>query len=625
MAWLPKIQAQAVDDGAEVLTRGPVHEAFAGIIAFKSTPGILVPKAPPAVVDELPPEQRPEGTNVTWIPGYWSWDEETSGFIWVSGIWRNLPPGRQWIPGYWSESGQDYQWISGYWADATVEDVEYLDEPPASLEAGPNIKAPSQDYTWIPGNWRWQNSGYAWQGGYWDEVRPDWVWVPSYYTSTPRGYIYVDGYYDYDVPRRGMIFAPVRFYGAGYSQPGYYYRPTLVISLNAVLDHLFVRPRSRHYYFGDYYDQQYRGSGYYPSNQYYSGGYGYDPIYAHRRWNHRNEDGWERRYEDNFTFYRDHREERPPHTLAALSQFFSRPDDNRRVGQDYAQRLDQYAGRRDSKLKNLSESERQGFAQRGRELRDFGDLRRKAMAGGQGPQNRDRDGKAGGNKKNSPPESDSNKRFKIPKSPVVAQGREGRESKDTPPERSGRSRPSDTRDRKEELSPRPGKDQEKGDSKDFKPRGGQDAPPDSPKRDPKATPDQEGPQRKVPKPEPERETKPEPRREEPKMEPKREPGAEPRRESPKQEPKAEPRRESPKQQPKAEPRRESPKQQPKAEPRREAPKQQPKAEPRREQPKREPKAEPRQQPKAPPQAPSPSKKGSGNPDEKQEKDKKGKG
>lgn len=231
------------NEGAEVLTRGPVHEAFAGTIIYKATPGLVVPKAPPAEVEEIPPDQRPEGANVTWIPGYWAWDDEAGEFLWVSGIWRNLPPGRQWIPGYWWESGQDYQWISGYWADAAAEEVEYLDEPPASLEAGPNISAPTRSHSWIPGTWRWSESRYIWQPGYWYLARPDWVWVPSYYTRAPLGYIYVDGYYDYDVPRRGMVFAPVRFSGSYYSRPDYYYRPTTVISITALLDHLFLRPR----------------------------------------------------------------------------------------------------------------------------------------------------------------------------------------------------------------------------------------------------------------------------------------------------------------------------------------------------------------------------------------------
>jgi hypothetical protein len=105
MSWDAAIcRAQHPDNdaqGAQVLTRGPVHEAFAGIITFNPQAGIMVTKAPPDVIEELPPEEKPEGDNVTWIPGYWAWDAERSDFLWVSGTWRALPPGRQWMAGYW--------------------------------------------------------------------------------------------------------------------------------------------------------------------------------------------------------------------------------------------------------------------------------------------------------------------------------------------------------------------------------------------------------------------------------------------------------------------------------------------------------------------------------------------
>ncbi len=91
------------EQGVQVLTRGPVHEAFAETVTFDAEPGIVVPKAPPAAIEELPPDQKPEGANVSWIPGYWAWDDERNDFLWVSGIWRDLPPGRQWLPGYWGK------------------------------------------------------------------------------------------------------------------------------------------------------------------------------------------------------------------------------------------------------------------------------------------------------------------------------------------------------------------------------------------------------------------------------------------------------------------------------------------------------------------------------------------
>ena len=83
------------EDGVQVLTRGPVHEAFAETVTFDPEPGVVTPKAPPAAIEEVPPEQRLEGANVAWIPGYWAWDDERGDFLWVSGIWRVLPPERQ--------------------------------------------------------------------------------------------------------------------------------------------------------------------------------------------------------------------------------------------------------------------------------------------------------------------------------------------------------------------------------------------------------------------------------------------------------------------------------------------------------------------------------------------------
>src|SRR5436305_1769636 len=64
----------ADEQGAQVQTRGPVHEAFAGVVTFNPEPGVVVPKAPPESIQEVPPDQKPEGENVTWIPGYWAWD-----------------------------------------------------------------------------------------------------------------------------------------------------------------------------------------------------------------------------------------------------------------------------------------------------------------------------------------------------------------------------------------------------------------------------------------------------------------------------------------------------------------------------------------------------------------------
>src|SRR5262245_5986531 len=75
----------AAPQGVDALASGPVHEAFAEPVVFNPEPGPVVPKQPPDPIEEVPPDQKPEGENVAWVPGYWSWDEERDNFVWVSG------------------------------------------------------------------------------------------------------------------------------------------------------------------------------------------------------------------------------------------------------------------------------------------------------------------------------------------------------------------------------------------------------------------------------------------------------------------------------------------------------------------------------------------------------------
>src|SRR5579872_2171564 len=102
--------------GMEVEARGPVHEAFAQPTTGQPAQGPVITKQPPAPVDEVPPDQKPEGDNVQWIPGYWAWDDDTTDFIWVSGCWRIPPPGQRWMPGHWQEVDSGWIWVSGFWA-----------------------------------------------------------------------------------------------------------------------------------------------------------------------------------------------------------------------------------------------------------------------------------------------------------------------------------------------------------------------------------------------------------------------------------------------------------------------------------------------------------------------------
>ena len=149
---------EAVPAGMQVLTRGPIHEAFAEPVIFDPGPGPVVPKQPPPPIPELPPDRRPRGADVRWVPGDWGWDDRRHDFVWVSGTWREVPPGRHWVPGYWNPVVGGCQWVSGFWASADQRQLLYLPPPPASQEAGPTRPAPGPGFFWVPGSWFWRDA-----------------------------------------------------------------------------------------------------------------------------------------------------------------------------------------------------------------------------------------------------------------------------------------------------------------------------------------------------------------------------------------------------------------------------------------------------------------------------------
>ncbi len=310
----------------EAFARGPVHEAFADVYDLNPVTGEIVAVAPPAAVDELPPEQAPQGENVQWISGYWGWDSEAKDYLWVSGVWRDVPPGRRWVPGYWAEVAGGFQWVGGFWNNAQSPDLTYVPVPPQSLEVGPNVPPPGDDQLWVPGNWNYVSNDYRWSPGYYTPCQEEYMWIPNQYNWTPRGCVYVPGYWDYRFARRGTLFSPVRFRRSladyGYGRPACY-QPRYSVNMSSFLIHLFVRPRNRNFYYGDYYGNQYAGLGFTPWYRRTSLNHRcYDPAFNfYRADSHRHGvdfgrsvDNWHRRYESNVDI-------RPPRLIHDQAEF----------------------------------------------------------------------------------------------------------------------------------------------------------------------------------------------------------------------------------------------------------------------------------------------------------------
>ena len=226
LSWqtaFPQEKNDPPEDGITVLDRGPVHEAYAQPSKKDPGPTPVVPKKPPEPIPEQPPDEKPKGENVQWLPGYWSWDADKKDFVWVSGFWRKPPPGRKWVPGYWTQAENGGRWVPGYWGAETEDTPEYLPQPPASVENGPSIPAPDDQSSYVPGSWMYRSSQYRWRPGFWGTANDDRVWNPSYYTWTPAGCIYVDGYWDYPLFDRGLLFAPVSFNRPLFAAPSFFF------------------------------------------------------------------------------------------------------------------------------------------------------------------------------------------------------------------------------------------------------------------------------------------------------------------------------------------------------------------------------------------------------------------
>ena len=371
----------------QVLTRGPIHEAFAAPVVHDPASGPVIAKQPPGPIQEMPPDQKPSGQNVQWIPGYWSWDVTRNDYLWVSGIWRDPPPNSQWVPGYWHQVDGGSQWVSGTWipvsngsqqAQAPGQgEPSYLPKPPpASLEQGPTTPQPGPNMAWTPGYWSWQGNDYAWRPGFWGAVQPNWIWMPAHYVWTPSGYLFVAGYWDLPVANRGLMFAPVYYPQPIYTQPSFVFTPSISIVGSAVTANLFVSAGTNQYLFGDFYAQNFVSVGISPWFSFsFSTGppVFYDPLFSYYAViNVRQNPHWITEVRRQYVLRRDNVAMRPPHTLIEQTRLIERTG---RAEHNIAMPLNRLAAERGLKLEHVSEAERQLVRQKVAMLHQMRDQR----------------------------------------------------------------------------------------------------------------------------------------------------------------------------------------------------------------------------------------------------------
>jgi hypothetical protein len=377
----PAVPAEELPAGSAVLAGGPVHEAFAKPVSLDPQAPILVPQQPPANLQEIPPAERPVGANIVWVPGYWAWDADRNDFVWVSGCWRNAPPNTYWVPGYWLQAGNGWEWISGFWKPISAQppqEIEYLPAPPAPIEIEAPGAPPLPDQVWVPGCWYWTQGQYVRRHGYWVTPQIGWVWVPSHFVWTPRGYIFAQGHWDHDLDNRGVLFCPTFFPHDVRVRAGFVFSPAVCVDLGMLRLNLFVYPRYRHYYFGDYYDDAYGRLGIFPWFRCQTVHTWYDPLFVYDRWHFRQSDPhWAANQARGFELRRSNRDLRPARTYAELRVQMTRLPEKRRPERPLVESVKMYAvsERTPIKFERITTSERQQIAVNATDVRNFRDQR----------------------------------------------------------------------------------------------------------------------------------------------------------------------------------------------------------------------------------------------------------
>jgi hypothetical protein len=184
----------------------PLNEAVVG-----TTPaafGITTDTAPPAALAEDQPPMPMAGE--VWTPGYWWWSPPLGRYVWVTGAWRNPPPGQTWTPGMWArDRALHYGWTPGYWGAPGYVPVGVIEIAPPPWRTEVIGVTPGPGFLWTPGFQAFRDGAYVWTPGSW--LRPPgegFGWVEPHYLGAGGRFFFQPGRWDFPAERRGTVYRP---------------------------------------------------------------------------------------------------------------------------------------------------------------------------------------------------------------------------------------------------------------------------------------------------------------------------------------------------------------------------------------------------------------------------------
>jgi hypothetical protein len=177
-----------------------------------------------------------------------------------------------------------------------------------------------------------------------------------------------------------VLFAPIYAQRSVYSRPGYAYSPSIVIQAGSLTGALFVSASSRHYFFGDYYGDQYSQKGIRPWFEADQNHHGYDPIYAQQKWDRgRTDANWESNVRENYQLRQKNVDARPARTYLAQAARAAQAPAQARANLLIAAPLAQVSARREAATPfvKIDQNQRKALGGQGKNLSTYRDARAK--------------------------------------------------------------------------------------------------------------------------------------------------------------------------------------------------------------------------------------------------------